>query len=93
VRPGRVFPFPASRPPDRLAHPLRPVHKRSRYDRRQNARRDRAEKPLTAETRKTANAELEKRHGAEIALIASWAEKKRLARDLKSSLPKALARG
>ncbi|MDZ7627075.1 MAG: hypothetical protein U5J99_01555 [Parvularculaceae bacterium] len=47
--------------------------------------------PFTAQTRKTANDDLEKRHGPELSLIASWAEKLRLSRDLKSPLPNALA--
>jgi hypothetical protein len=49
-----------------------------------------AASPFTAQTRKAANDDLESRHGAEISMIAAWAEKLRLSRDLKSPLPNAL---
>ena len=49
-----------------------------------------AASPFTAQTRKAANDDLEFRHGAEISMIAQWAEKLRLSRDLKSPLPNAL---
>lgn len=46
--------------------------------------------PFTAQTRKAANDDLESRHGPELSLIASWAEKLRLSRDLRLPLPNAL---
>lgn len=51
-----------------------------------------SDKPFTVQSRESANADLEARHGNELALIASWAEKTALSRDLTLPLPKALAR-
>jgi hypothetical protein len=49
-----------------------------------------AGKPFTAELRRAANEDLERRHGAELSMITGWAEKLRLARDIALPLPKAL---
>jgi hypothetical protein len=51
-----------------------------------------SDRPFSAQTRESANADIESRHGAEIALIAAWAEQTRLSRDLKFPLAKALTR-
>lgn len=48
-------------------------------------------KPFTAESRRMANDDLESRHAAELTMIANWAEKLRLARDLRLPLAKALS--
>ena len=48
-------------------------------------------KPFTAETRRAVNDDLESRHGADLAMITGWAERLRLARDIKLPLAKALA--
>ena len=47
-------------------------------------------KPFTPQTREDLNAELEARHGGDLALIGTWAEKTKLARDLKLPLQKTL---